>query len=148
MTEDEKAANGSRNLHILFPGKEVKTPNGDHVAMIKPLSLKDLPKVADAFGALMKKVTTPGYTKSDLAIEATKDILELLPYCIDEDPDKIPACYVPEILEIVIEQNITDSLVGKVKALIDKLSALGEGVLEKGKNSGQSQKKKQTSSKQ
>jgi len=113
MTEQD------RELKILFSGEEV--PVGDGIVTVSPLPLSKLPKVIEAFSSLMKRAEE-GITPQELAMQGLADVLQLLPFCVDVDTDAIPAYAVPDILEKVIEQNISDATVGKWKALIPKMT--------------------------
>lgn len=135
-------------LNVLFPGKSVPLPDGS-VVNVTPLSLKDLPKVVEAFGTIMKlateqarsekkvtKTPTKKKTASDkldksaesayaeIAAAGMKELLQILPYCIDRQPEEIPFEAVPEIITIVIEQNVTDSAIKKWTALVQTLAGL------------------------
>ena len=117
--------NSAKKIEVLFPGKEVVIKIGDVEVpvLITPLSLLDLPKVAQAFGRLMKLAESGGkeFSSAELAARGLEELLSLIPYCINLPPEKIPATEVPDILEIVIEQNITSDVVGKWGSLVQKL---------------------------
>jgi hypothetical protein len=126
----------TRELNVLFSGEEVKV--GDGVVTVSPLPLSKLPKVIEAFSSLMKRAQD-GITPQELAMQGLTDILKILPFCVDVDPDDIPAYAVPDILEKVIEQNISDATVGKWKALIPKMTDMFS--LKENPVAGQSEKK-------
>jgi hypothetical protein len=98
--------------------------------MVTPLSLEDLPKVADSFGALMKEAEGGTVSPSEIAAKALGEVLKLVPYCINIPAKNVPANDVPDILEIVVEQNISESTVGKWMRLVQKVAeASGKGEL-------------------
>jgi len=113
----------ARELEILFPGKVVPITIGDQEVdcNVSPLSLEDLPKIAQAFGRLMKVAEGGELSPSEIAAKGLEELLLLIPYCIDLPPSKVPASQVPGILEVIIEQNITEDVVGKWMGLVQKL---------------------------
>lgn len=115
-----------KELEVLFPTKEVSLSGTSMVVKVKPLSLEDLPKVADSFGILMKHAEV-GDPPSEIASKALGEVLKLIPYCIDLPAKYIPASDVPDILEVVISQNISQDIVGKWMALVEKIKEVGEG---------------------
>ena len=114
-----------KELEILFPTKEVSLSGSSVKVKVKPLSLEDLPKVADSFGVLMKHAEA-GDPPSEIASKALGEVLKLIPYCIDIQAKYIPASDVPDILEIVLSQNISGDIVGKWMALVEKMKKVGE----------------------
>jgi hypothetical protein len=112
-------------LDTLFPGKEVALGD-DQAVVVRPLSLESLPKVAKAFGKIMRLAET-GTLPSELAVAGMEELLQILPFCIDRPANEIPSTVVPEIIEIVIDQNLTDDVVGKWQALIQRAVMLQEG---------------------
>ncbi len=117
MAEPER-----NELDVLFPGKEVviKVGEQEYPILVTPLSLEDLPKVAQAFGRLMR-MAEGGVTPSELAATGLEELLLLVPYCISLPASRIPATQVPDLLDVVIDQNITEEVVGKWKSLVQKL---------------------------
>lgn len=131
-----------KELRTLFPAKEVVLSDGATTVTVTPLSLENLPKVADSFSILMKYAEGGATGPSEIAAKALGEVLKLVPYCIDIPASKVPATDVPDILEIVVEQNITEDVVGKWMSLVQKVmqvSGHGEVLVET--------KKKQTSPK-
>uniref|UniRef100_A0A6M3X5A9 Uncharacterized protein n=1 Tax=viral metagenome TaxID=1070528 RepID=A0A6M3X5A9_9ZZZZ len=124
-------------LNVLFPEKEVPLPDGS-VLKVTPLSLKDLPKVVRAFGTIMKLATeqSGAFDKAkkskkpvegayaEIAIAGAEELLQILPYCIDRKPEEVPLEVVPDVISIVIEQNVTDVAVKKWVALAQKVTGL------------------------
>ena len=106
-------------LSVLFPGEKVEIGKGQTV-VVRPLTLADLPKVMSAFSAIMR-LAEKGMLPSDIAVAGVDELLKILPHCITRPPEEIPVVAVPEIIEIVLKQNVTDASVGKWKALIQKL---------------------------
>ena len=113
----------TRELEVMFPGKDVPIAIGDQVVKVRvsPLSLEDLPKVAQAFGRLMKLAEGNELQPSEIAAKGLEELLLLIPYCIDLPPSQVPATEVPSLLEVIIEQNITEEVVGKWMGLVQKL---------------------------
>lgn len=118
MTEEKKK---DSVLAVMFPGREVKV--GDGVIKVTPLSLKEMPKVVDAFGIIMR-LAEGGVGHAEIAVAAMRELLEILPFCIDRPPEDVPSPAVPDIIEIVLEQNLTETSVGKWTALIDRMGNL------------------------
>jgi len=134
---DEKKKKSSA-LDTLFPEKEVALSDKVSVTM-RPLSLKDLPKVTEAFGKIMS-LAEEGMATSEIATAALSELLQLIPFCIVEDlsPEEIPATAAPFLAEVFLSQNVTDEVVGKWVALAEKIAVLQEA--------GQGGKKKQRTS--
>jgi hypothetical protein len=107
-------------MKVMFPEEAVELPNGD-IVHVRPLSLKDLPKVAEAFSKLMQRADL-GATPAELASSAFAELSKIVPYCIDYPVEAIPATFAPEILELVITQNITKEVVGKWTTLMSKVA--------------------------
>jgi len=107
-------------LKVLFPERKVKLAENIDV-IVTPLSLKEMPKVSDAFGKIMK-LAASGVTFAEISTVAISELMELLPYCIDLPPESIPQWAIPDIIDIVLEQNATDNVVGKWQALITKMT--------------------------
>lgn len=116
----EKKEESGGVLSVLFPGEDVEICEG-HKIRVTPISLKNLPKVLTAFGALLKLSDDPDVKSQDIAISGASELLELLPFCIDRSTEEIPATVVPELLEAVLKQNVSEDSVGKWKALIRKV---------------------------
>jgi fumarylacetoacetate (FAA) hydrolase family protein len=111
----------NQELKVLFPARVVTLSDGETKVTVTPLSLENLPKVADSFGELMKYAEGGATGAAEIAAKALKEVLQLVPYCIDMEPKYIPASEVPDILEIVVEQNITEAIVGKWMGLVQKV---------------------------
>jgi hypothetical protein len=118
-------------LDVMFPEREVSLAEGQTLK-VRPLSLEDLPKVAKAFGKVLN-LTEAGKSPADIAISGLEEILQIIPYCIDRPPSEVPSTAVPEIIEIVIDQNITDDAVGKWQALIQRALDL-QGAVDQSEN--------------
>ena len=108
-------------LKVLFPKRVVTLSDGETKVSVTPLSLEDLPRVADSFGALMRHAEGGVTGPSEIAAKALGEVLKLVPYCIDIPAKAIPSYDVPQILEIVVEQNITEDVVGKWMSLVQKI---------------------------
>lgn len=111
-------------LEVLFPYEEVELMEGLSIE-VRPLSLHNLPKVADSFGTIMNLVEAKK-TPSEIAARAIQEVLLLIEYCIDYPPEQIPASVVPDLLEVVIKQNMSEDVLGKWMTLIQKMQSLGE----------------------
>lgn len=110
-------------LEVMFPEREViiKIGGKEIPVLVTPLSLEDLPKVAQAFGRLMKLAEGGELSSAEIAARGLEELLLLIPYCIDLPPKQVPATEVPDLLEVIIEQNITEEIVGKWGSLVQKL---------------------------
>lgn len=115
----------TKELRTLFPAREVVLSDGKTKVTVTPLSLENLPKVADSFGILMKHAEGGGIGPSEIAAKALGEVLKIVPYCIDIPAKEVPAYDVPDILEIVVEQNVTENVVGKWMGLVEKVLVLG-----------------------
>ena len=118
-------AEKSNSLEILFPEREIKTDDGTVVCTVRPLSLKNFSKVADAFSKIAKEVDG-GMGPAELTSTSLTQILELLPYCVNKSVDDIPATFIPEIIEIVVDQNMKEPTLKKWSSLVDRVIALSE----------------------
>lgn len=120
----------NQELKTLFPAREVVLSDGTTTVTVTPLSLENLPKVAESFGILMKHAEGGGVRPSEIAAAALGEVLKIVPYCINIPAKEVPAYDVPDILEIVVEQNVTEDTVGKWMSLVQKvLIASGQGSL-------------------
>lgn len=125
MTDEKK----SNELDVLFPAKEIKLAD-DSVVNVRPLSLEDIPKVTTSLGRLISfaaslSKTAPAGEDADfshLITVGADELMSLIPYCVDRDVKLIPFSCFPEIMLIVIEQNITEESVGKWAALAKLLA--------------------------
>jgi hypothetical protein len=118
-------------LNVLFPEEEVPIKEvEDLVVVVRPLSLEDLPKVSDAFGVLLRYAMA-GYDPVTIAAQAFGELAKLIPFCINVPVNKIPASYGPEIMEIIVKQNMTEDVIKKWTALVEKVNQIAEqhGVL-------------------
>jgi hypothetical protein len=120
----------NQEIKTLFPAREVVLSDGETKVTVTPLSLENLPKVADSFGILMKHAEGGTIGPSEIAAKALGEVLKIVPYCIDLPASKVPSVDVPDILEIVVEQNITEGVVGKWMSLVQKVLVVsGKGDL-------------------
>lgn len=131
----EKKKIDNRALEVLFPKGEVELAEGC-VVQVRPLSLKDLPSVADSFGVVMKMSET-GSSPSEIAAKALQEVINLIQYCVDVAPEDIPASAVPDLLELVVSQNMSSDIIKKWMALAQKMQNLGTPNEESVKSQGQ-----------
>ena len=120
----EKKRLDVKELEVLFPHEEVELAEGVFVE-VRPLSLHNLPKVADSFGTIMK-LAESGSSPSEIAASGLKEVLNLIQFCIDLETEDIPAQCVPDILEVVIKQNMSSDIVKKWMALVQKMQEVGQ----------------------
>ena len=117
----------TKELKTLFPAREVVLSDGSKVT-VTPLSLENLPIVADSFGILMKHAEGGDIGPSEIAAKALGEVLKIIPYCIDVPASNVPSYDVPDLLEVVVEQNVTESVVGKWMGLVQRVITLsGQG---------------------
>jgi hypothetical protein len=132
----------TREIDVLFPKREVVLSDGETKVEITPLSLEDLPKVAESFGELMKFAEAGKIGPSEIAAKGVVEVLKLVPYCINLPASQIPSTDVPDIIDIVVEQNITEDVVGKWMGLVQKLmDKVGEEKVETIKKKGKTSPK-------
>ena len=133
-------------LDIMFPEIEVVVGDGLKIK-VHPLRMSDLPKALDVLERLLLKFEDMQETRSEfksnfefgahMAVEGTREILDLLPFCIDMPLENIPAIpALPELAEAVIELNMNDLVRAKWKALIGQImnavGPLNQGEKKKG----------------
>ncbi len=121
----------SNALKVMFPEEEVELFGGK-IVKIRPLSLKDIPKVIESFKAVMK-IASENEDMTDVATSAATELMNLIPFCINCKLEEIPMRDVPEILTIIVDQNLSEASVGNWTALISKFANLieGQGILPK-----------------
>lgn len=112
-------------LDVLFPEKAVNLEGGGSIT-VRPLTLADLPKVTDAFARLMGLATQmqdpkEGTSVTAIISEGVKEILLLIPFCIDRKQEEVPATAVPELLEIIVEQNFPEDVITKWRGLVGRV---------------------------
>jgi hypothetical protein len=79
---------------------------------------------------------------SEIAAKGVVEVLKLVPYCINLPASQIPSTDVPDIIDIVVEQNITEDVVGKWMGLVQKLmDKVGEEKVETVKKKGKTSPK-------
>jgi hypothetical protein len=117
ITEETMTSN--KELSTLFPGKGVDMPDGSQVT-VTPLSLEVFPKIAEAFGKILEHAEK-GHGNASIAARAASEISQLLPYCIDRPIKDVPLSHAPDIIDIVLEQNVTEEILGKWRSLVQKI---------------------------
>lgn len=135
MTKDKDKT--KKILKVLFPGKDIAI-GGEEVVTMKPLSLEDLTKVIDAFNRVVI-LYGEGKDSAAIALEGIKEILALFTYCIDRPMSEIPAEYTPDLIDVFIEQNLSEATLGKWTALIQKFVGELKGIEEAAKKAAESQ---------
>lgn len=120
-----------KELEKLFPKKEYKL-NEKITIEISPLSLEDLPKVANAFASVTSLIGQKK-TIQEIVTLAIAEILTLAKYCLNIPTKYVPIEKVPDILTIMVEQNMSEDIVKKWTALIEQVQReLGQGKEKKG----------------
>lgn len=114
-------------LDVLFPDREVTLSNGNKVT-VHPLMLNDLPKVIRVLAKIFQKAKDVPESENgeknylDLVISASEDVMELVPFCVDGGTSSITLADAPGVIEIILDQNLTDEALGKWTALIQKVA--------------------------
>jgi len=127
--ETKKRKLTQSELDVLFPSRKVDLGGGIEVT-VTPIPLPVLPKVLDAFTNLMLRVQA-GISPATLAVESIKDIMELLPHCIDVEIEDLPAIVSPDLIGALLDLNFSEDFVGKWTALAKTLgqaAAIGQGM--------------------
>ena len=104
-------------LEVLFPETTVQG------IVVKPISLLDLPKVIDAFGKVLQ-LADQGVHPTDIALRGLRELLLIMPYCIDRPAEEIPSPVVPELIQVMLDQNLNEETVGKWTSLLQRATAL------------------------
>jgi hypothetical protein len=112
---DDKAV-----LSILFPSEEVEI-GGGKVVTVRPLSLEHLKDVLESFQKVISFYQA-GDDAPTILFKGFKEVMELLPFCIDVPMGHIPSGYAPDILEAFLRQNLAEDTLGKWTALIQTLN--------------------------
>lgn len=115
-------------LEVMFPKRDFSL-NEKQIIHISPLSLEDLPRVTEAFASV---ATLAGQGKSipEITIEGMSQLLKIAKYCIDVPPRVIPIDKVPDVLQIIVELNMSETIVKKWQTLIETVNKelnLGQG---------------------
>lgn len=114
-------------LDVLFPDHVVQLTDGTEVT-VHPLSLEDLPKVIQVFSKIifaatdLKKPEGGTSDYSQLLVTAGVELAQLLPYCLNRPAKEISMLDVPEVIEIILEQNLNEVALGKWEALVRKIA--------------------------
>ena len=110
----------------MFPVREIPLTE-KHNVKVKPLSLEDLPKVAEAF-SVVGAMVGEGRTVQEITIACMSELLKMAKYCIDVPTNLIPIDKVPDILTLIVELNMSEDIVKKWIALIELVNKeLGQG---------------------
>ena len=115
-----------RELEVLFPTKEFSLTE-KHSIQVKPLSLEDLPKVAEAF-SMVASMVGEKKTLPEITVACMSEILKMAKYCIDVPTRLVPIGKVPDLLTMIVELNMSEDIVKKWMALIELVNKeLGQG---------------------
>jgi len=115
-----------KELEVMFPVREIPLTE-KHNVKVKPLSLEDLPKVAEAF-SVVGAMVGEGRTVQEITIACMSELLKMAKYCIDVPTNLIPIDKVPDILTLIVELNMSEDIVKKWIALIELVNKeLGQG---------------------
>jgi hypothetical protein len=113
----------SNELEVLFPEKEIPIGRDKKMVMV-PISLGKIPKVFGTFTKILEHTASAGVeNQAALGVLIANEVMELLPYCTQTPLDDIPSTVLPDILDTFIEQNLSDAVMGKWKALAGKVTA-------------------------
>lgn len=139
------STSSQRDLRTMFPGVQVMLSNKETI-VVTPIMLSDLPKVLDAVDRIMElmgQTPIPSAESVEAAEERKKavyvqlvtkgmrELLDILPYCIDKPLTEIPATEaLPELITALIDQNFSELTRGKWMALFEKAKELlaGQGL--------------------
>lgn len=124
------AKDENKELDVLFPCKEVDLGHGVKVN-VRPISLEDLPHVLDSLTVLFQ-LSLEQQSPTSIALTGAKEVLKLIPYCVpDIKPKNIPASGIPALIEAIIDLNVTDEAVSKLRSLVaragEKLGVSAQG---------------------
>lgn len=112
---------GKAYLAVLFPGEQVDIGEGEEVT-VRPLSLENLKDVVESFQRIVV-FYREGHDAATIIFKAFKEVMELLPFCIDRPMSQIPSGAAPDLLEAFLRQNLADEVLGKWTALIQTMVA-------------------------
>ena len=118
----------------LFPKKEIKI-NEKVIAIVKPIAIEDYIKVTHIIKNLVRQVQS-GVAYESLAFDMIDDIIELVPYSVDTELPKLPGTILPEVIQAMIELNLTKSIVKNWSDLFKMVGEKLPEILEK-KEAGQ-----------
>lgn len=110
---------GKAYLAVLFPGEQVDIGEGE-VVTVRPLSLENLKDVVESFQRVIS-FYREGNDAATIVFRAFKEVMELLPFCIDRPMNEIPSGAAPDLLEAFLRQNLADEVLGKWTALVQTM---------------------------
>jgi hypothetical protein len=110
---------GKAYLAVLFPGEQVDIGEGESVT-VRPLSLENLKDVVESFQRVISYYRE-GNDAATIVFKAFKEVMELLPFCIDRPMNEIPSGAAPDLLEAFLRQNLADEVLGKWTALVQTM---------------------------
>ncbi len=113
------------NLERLYPSAVI-SDGGDTRIIMKPLPIRQLPKVIDLLTsfALMRE---EGKNDFEIVKIVLTDILAVVESCVDISLDDIPATLAPDIALCFIKQNFNEEVQGKWQNLGVQVAALFPG---------------------
>ena len=110
-------------LKTLFPGRTIELSDGRKIKM-RPIPLKELPKVLESFIVVftLKSQGVPPIQMLAIAFDA---VIELVEAClVDASTDDMSSADAPFLLGCFIDQNLTETVLGKWRALMSRLGGM------------------------
>ena len=119
------------DLKSLFPGTEIRYGKGDDdVVTIRPLPMSELPEAIDVFAGIFEEMWGTGGDNPDADVPISnmikagkkvfRDIIKLLPVCLDKPLTELPTSITPQLIEAFVRQNVVD-VWGNWEALADTI---------------------------
>lgn len=122
--------NDITELEILFPKKDYPLTE-KHSIEVKPLSLEDLPKVTEAF-SVVAKMAGEGRSIPEITVAGMSELLKIAKYCINVPTRLVPIDKVPDLLTMIVEMNMSEDIIKKWIALIERIQKeVGQGKAKK-----------------
>jgi hypothetical protein len=110
---------GKAYLSVLFPGEQVDIGEGEMVT-VRPLSLEHLKDVVESFQRIVSFYRA-GDDAATIVFKGFKEVMELLPLCIDREMSEIPSGAAPDLLQAFLSQNLAEEVLGKWTALVQTM---------------------------
>ena len=110
-------------VKVMFPKDEVELWPGNTVN-VRPLSLEDLPKVIEQFKTIMDHYEgMEKLTPIEIGSTVANSLIDILPFCTGLQAKDIPIHKIPDLIEIVRNQNFPPESMGKWKALFAEITS-------------------------